>query len=114
VLFTSSLMGIFGAIYYWFPKMFARFMNEFWGKVHFVLSFTFANGVFFPMHILGTAGMRRRIPDITAANLESPLLTLNQVMTVSAILLGLSQLIFVVNFLLSIFFGKPATERNPW
>src|SRR5205809_903672 len=106
VLFTSSLMGIFGAIYYWFPKMFARFMNEFWGKVHFFLSFTYANGVFFPMHILGTAGMRRRIPDLTATALESPLLTLNQVMTISAILLGLSQIIFVINFLFSIFLGK--------
>jgi cytochrome c oxidase subunit I len=114
VLFTSSLMGIFGAIYFWFPKMFARFMNEFWGKVHFFLSFTFANGVFFPMHILGTAGMRRRIPDITATALESPLLTLNQLMTISAILLGLSQIIFVINFLLSIFLGKECAERNPW
>lgn len=114
VLFTSSLMGIFGGIYYWYPKMFGRFMNEFWGKVHFVLSFVFANGVFFPMHILGTAGMRRRIPDITATAFESPLLTLNQVMTVSAILLGLSQIIFVINFLLSLFFSTPTTERNPW
>ncbi|MCS6897805.1 MAG: cbb3-type cytochrome c oxidase subunit I [Nitrospira sp.] len=114
VLFTSSLMAIFGGIYYWFPKMFARFMNETWGKVHFVLSFVFANGVFYPMHILGTAGMRRRIPDITAAAIESPLLTLNQFMTISAILLGLTQIIFVANFMLSIFFGKPATDRNPW
>ncbi len=114
VLFTSSLMGIFGAIYYWFPKMFGRFMNEFWGKVHFVCSFVFANGVFFPMHILGTAGMRRRIPDITATALESPLITLNQIMTISAICLGLSQIIFVINLLLSLFFGKQTTERNPW
>ncbi len=114
VLFTSSLMGIFAAIYYWFPKMFARFMNEFWGKVHFVLSFVFANGVFYPMHILGTAGMRRRIPDVTAAVLESPLVTLNQIMTISALLLGLSQLIFLANFLLSLFLGKQTAERNPW
>jgi cytochrome c oxidase subunit 1 len=114
VLFTSSLMGIFAAIYYWFPKMFGRFMNEFWGKVHFAASFLFANGVFFPMHILGTAGMRRRIPDITATALESPLLTLNQIMTVSALLLGLAQLIFLVNFLLSLLFGTQTTERNPW
>src|SRR5262245_4037456 len=114
VLFTSSLMGIFAGIYYWFPKMFGRFMNEFWGKMHFVLTFAFANGVFYPMHILGTAGMRRRIPDVTAAVLESPLITLNQVMTISAILLGLTQLIFVTNFLLSLFLGKQTTERNPW
>src|SRR5262249_16910842 len=114
VLFTSSLLGIFAGIYYCFPKMVGRFMNEFWGKMHFVLTFAFANGVFYPMHILGTAGMRRRIPDVTAAVLESPLITLNQVMTISAILLGLTQLIFVTNFLLSLFLGKQTTERNPW
>src|SRR5213593_1427430 len=39
VLFTSSLFGIFGAIYFWFPKMFGRMMNETWGKVHFFLTF---------------------------------------------------------------------------
>src|SRR5262245_48899752 len=114
VLFASSLMGIFAGIYYWFPKMFGRLLNERWGKMHFVLTFAFANGVFYPMHILGTAGMRRRIPDVTAAVLESPLITLNQVMTISAILLGLTQLIFVTNFLLSLFLGKQTTERNPW
>src|SRR5215216_334636 len=51
VLFTSSLMGIFGGIYYWYPKMFGRMMNENLGKVHFLLTFIFANCVFFPMHM---------------------------------------------------------------
>lgn len=113
VLFTSSLMGIFGAIYFWYPKMFGRYMNEFWGKVHFAGSFVFGNMVFFPMHILGVGGMRRRIPDITATVLESPLLALNQFVTVSALALGLWQLIFVANFVYSLFWGK-AAERNPW
>src|SRR5262249_39700338 len=70
VLFASSLFGIFGAIYFWFPKMFGRMMNEPLGKVHFALTFIAANCVFFPMHILGTAGLRRRIPDITATVYE--------------------------------------------
>jgi cytochrome c oxidase subunit 1 len=114
VLFTSSLMGIFGAIYYWYPKMFGRFMNEFWGKVHFVGSFIFSNGAFFPMHILGTAGMRRRIADPTLSSLEAPLISLNQFISVCAIMLGLWQLIFLCNFLGSLFFGRRTTERNPW
>lgn len=113
VLFTSSLFGIFGGIYFWYPKMFGRFMNETWGKVHFFLTFIFANGIFFPMHVLGVAGLRRRIPDITAGTLERPLLTLNQFMSISAILLGLVQIIFVINFVWSLFRGKVAGP-NPW
>jgi len=114
VLFTSSLFGIFGAIYYWYPKMFGRFMSEGWGKVHFTLTFIFGNATFFPMHILGTAGMRRRIPDTLLAAHESPLLALNQFISVSALLLGASQLVFVINFFGSLFFGKRTTDRNPW
>ena len=113
VLFTSSLFGIFGAIYFWYPKMFGRMMNETWGKVHFTLTFIAGNCVFFPMHILGIAGLRRRIPDITAGALERPLLPLNQFITISAIILGLVQIIFVVNFLVSLFRGK-ICDRNPW
>jgi cytochrome c oxidase subunit 1 len=113
VLFTSSLFGIFAGIYYWFPKMFGRLMNERWGKVHFFFTFIFGNFVFFPMHILGVAGLRRRIADITLANIEAPLLTLNQFMSISAFLLGLAQIIFVVNFFYSLFRG-PVAGRNPW
>src|SRR5918911_2660727 len=52
VLFGGSLFAIFGAITYWYPKMFGRIMNPFWGKVHFWLTFVFFNLVFFPMHSL--------------------------------------------------------------
>jgi len=113
VLFSSSLHGIFGAIYYWFPKMFGRAMNETWGKVHFAITFVAGNCVFFPMHILGIAGLRRRIPDITAASNEAPLLAINQFITISAIILGLTQIIFVINFFYSLFWG-PRVGRNPW
>jgi cytochrome c oxidase subunit 1 len=89
-------------------------MNETWGKVHFALSFVLGNAVFFPMHILGTAGMRRRIPDITATAFEAPLLSLNQFMTICALMLGATQIIFLLNFLLSLFFSKKVTDRNPW
>ena len=63
VLFAGTAMGVFGAIYFWFPKMFGRTMNEFWGKVHFFLTFIFLNGTFFPMHILGAVGQPRRLAD---------------------------------------------------
>src|SRR5207244_23782 len=63
VLFMSSIFGIFGAFYFWFPKMFGRMMNDRWGKVHFALTFIFSNCVFFPMHIIGIAGHPRRSSD---------------------------------------------------
>ncbi len=96
VLFASSLMGIFAGLYYWFPKMFGRKLNETWGKVHFTITFIAGNCVFFPMHLLGTAGLRRRISDITMSHLEAPLLGLNQFISISAFVLF------------------PVAGKNPW
>src|SRR5262249_25951840 len=90
-----------------------RMMNEPLGKVHFALTFIAANCVFFPMHILGTAGLRRRIPDITATVYESPLLDLNRFISISAFVLGTVQLIFIAHFFYSLFRG-PVASRNPW
>ena len=59
-LFGGSTFGIFAGLYYWFPKMFGRLMNETLGKVHFALSFVFFNGTFFPMHIVGMHAQPRR------------------------------------------------------
>ena len=56
VLFAGTAMAVFGAIYFWFPKMFGRMMNETLGKIHFFFTFIFLNGTFFTMHILGAVG----------------------------------------------------------
>jgi cytochrome c oxidase subunit 1 len=113
VLFMSSLFGIFGAIYFWFPKMFGRLMNEFWGKVHFALTFVFSNCVFYPMHIIGIMGHPRRYYDPTIFNYLEHAQPLNVFMTVSALLLGLAQIVFFANFAYSLFWG-PKAGRNPW
>jgi len=113
VLFMSGLFGIFGAIYFWYPKMFGRMMNETWGKVHFALTFLFSNGTFYPMHIIGVVGHPRRYYDSTLYGTWEHLRGLNQFMTICAILLGFSQLIFLANFFLCLFRGKKA-DRNPW
>src|SRR6266542_3837139 len=97
VLFASSLFGIFGGIYYWFPKMFGRMMNDNLGKVHFFLTFVLGNCTFFPMHLVGIMGLRRRIPDVTAGILERNTLDLNIFMSLSALALGTAQLIFLAN-----------------
>jgi cytochrome c oxidase subunit 1 len=113
VLFASSLFGIFGGVYYWYPKMFGRLMNETWGKVHFALTFILGNCVFFPMHIIGTAGHHRRIFDPTQYEWLRPLQGLNEFMSVSAFLLFAAQIIFVINFFWSLFRGQVAGP-NPW
>jgi cytochrome c oxidase subunit I len=113
VLFSGTAMGVFGAIYFWYPKMFGRSMNEFWGKVHFFLTFIFLNGTFFPMHILGAVGFPRRLADPYHYPTFAHLQPLNAFITVCAIGMVASQIIFALNFILSIFFG-PRVDRNPW
>jgi cytochrome c oxidase subunit 1 len=113
VVFGGSIFGAFAAIYYWFPKLFGRTMNETLGKIHFFPTFLFFNGTFFPMHILGVGGMMRRIYNPTQYEFLQPLQHWNVFITVSAILLGVAQIVFAVNFLWSLFKGKKA-ESNPW
>ena len=61
VLFGGSILGLFGGIYYWWPKIFGKMLNDTLGKWHFWLTFIGFNLTFGPMHILGLEGMPRRI-----------------------------------------------------
>jgi cytochrome c oxidase subunit 1 len=114
VMAIAPLFAAFAGLYYWFPKMFGRFMNETLGKIHFWISFVGVYCVFFPMHILGIGGQIRRIYDPTAYNFLLPLQPLNTFVSISAFVLGATQLIFLLNFFVSIYAGKRATENNPW
>ncbi|HUF88696.1 MAG TPA: cbb3-type cytochrome c oxidase subunit I [Gemmatimonadota bacterium] len=113
VLFGGSLFAIFAGIYFWFPKFFGRMMNPTLGKIHFLLTFVFYNLVFFPMHNLGLDGMMRRIYDPNQYEYMVPLQPMNTLISVAALLLGAAQLIFVVNFVWSLWRGEKAPP-NPW
>ncbi len=113
IVFGGTLFAIFGGLYFWFPKMFGRMMNETWAKVHWALTFVAFNCVFFPMHILGEGGHMRRIAEPMKYEFLQPLQPINVFITWSAFVLGASQLIFMANFFGSMFFGKKA-ESNPW
>lgn len=113
VLFGATLFGVFGAIYFWFPKMFGRMMNEPLGKIHFVLTFIGFNFTFFPMHLLGVAGFPRRYADPYHFEYLHHLLDLNRFMTGAALLMGFAQFILLANFFGSMFLGKKC-GRNPW
>ncbi len=113
VLFAGTAMAVFGAIYFWFPKMFGRMMHDGWGKVHFFLSFVLTQCVFFPMHMLGAGGFPRRLADPYHYDSFSHMQPLNQFITFSALALGATQIIFASNFIYSLFYG-PKCGRNPW
>jgi cytochrome c oxidase subunit 1 len=113
IMAGAALFGVFGATAYWFPKMFGRTMNETLGKLHFWLTFLAYYCVFFPMHYVGLAGHMRRIYDPYQYTFLKDLQPINQFITISAFVLGSSQLIFLVNLLWSAFKGKKAGE-NPW
>ena len=113
VLFGSTLFGVFAGIQFWFPKMWGRMMNDTVAKIHFVLTFIGFNVTFFPMHMLGVAGMPRRYADPYHFEYLSHLLPLNQVMTAAAFMMGIAQFLLLGNFVFSIFLG-PKCGRNPW
>ena len=112
-LFSAVVFGGFAGIYFWFPKMFGRMMNETLGKVHFWLTLIFFNATFFPMHILGLGGMMRRIANPMQYQFLQPLQPINVFITFSAILLLVAQIPFAVNFVWGLVAGRRA-ERNPW
>ena len=113
VLFGASTFGIFAAIYFWYPKMFGRMMNEKLGLVHFFLTFIFFNCTFFAMHILGIAGMPRRVAEFRNYSSFAHFDSMNKFISVSAFLLGLAQLPFIINFIGSWIWGAKA-PNNPW
>ncbi len=114
VVAPGTIFALFAGIYFWFPKITGRRMNEFWGKVHFWPTLLFMNGVFLPMLIQGLAGVNRRLYDGGAYYAHAQdVLFLNKAMTHSALALAVVQIPFIVNFFYSIWFGRKV-ESNPW
>jgi cytochrome c oxidase subunit I len=112
-LISNVFFGGFAGLYFWFPKMFGRMMNDTLGKLHFWLTFIFFNAIFGPMHLVGLGGMMRRISNPTQYDFLKPVEPLNIFITLMAILLIVSQIVFIVNFFWSLFAGKVAAA-NPW
>ncbi len=121
IVAPGTIFAIFAGVYHWFPKASGRMMNDFLGRVHFVLSFIFINGIFTPMFLQGMLGMHRRWYDGGASydlisngvvwGLSG--IKWNTVISISAWCLGLSQIPFIFNFFWSLKFGQKV-GRNPW
>jgi cytochrome c oxidase subunit 1 len=110
VLFGGAIMGIFAGIYYWFPKMTGRLLNERLGKLHFWLTVIAMNVTFFPMHFVGLLGMPRRVYTY-APNMGFD--WMNMLSTIGVFGIAAAVLVFIWNFLSSVRNGAVAGS-DPW
>lgn len=113
VMGISALYGLFAGVYHWFPKMYGKMMNKNLGYVHFWVTAIGAYGVFFPMHFIGMAGLPRRYYTNSAFPYFDDLADTNVLISVFAFVAAAGQLVFLYNFIHSIFYGKKAVQ-NPW
>ena len=114
VVAPGTIFALFAGIYYWFPKVTGRRMNELLGKIHFFGSFICINGIFMPMFIQGLHGVNRRLYDGGMQYMNAqPVLHWNQFMSYSSWGLMFFQIFFIINFFWSIKRGKPASA-NAW
>jgi cytochrome c oxidase subunit 1 len=111
VLFGGSVFGIFGGLFYWFPKMSGRRLNETLGKIQFWLMLIGMNLAFFPMHILGIIGMPRRQYTYPSGLGWSGL---NLTASIGVGILFIAILVFLVNWFITIFFTPANAESDPW
>jgi cytochrome c oxidase subunit 1 len=112
--FHYTIMGglvfaFMAGVYYWLPKMMGIKLNQTLGKWHFWTMFIFFNATFLPLFAVGMAGQPRRVYEY-ARNLT----TLNDWVSISSFLLGVSILIFLINFVYSTVIARVREQGNPW
>jgi cytochrome c oxidase subunit 1 len=113
VMGVAATFAMLGALFFWFPKMFGRHLDERLGKTHFWLTFVGVYGVFMPMHWLGLmshSGMAAGNPAVTLAKASF----LQSLITISILFTTAAQTFFVANFVLSLRCGGVPAEANPW
>jgi cytochrome c oxidase subunit 1 len=114
VVAPGTIIALFAGIYYWFPKITGRTLSDTLGKIHFWGTIIFMNGIFMPMFIQGLAGVSRRLYDGGQIyQFAEPVIHYNQFMSISAWLLALAQIPFIVNLFLSWKRGRQVNS-NPW
>jgi cytochrome c oxidase subunit 1 len=110
-----AIIATFAGVYFWYPKMFGRMMNETLGKIHFWGTIIAFNCIFIPLFFTGAAGDQRRVfsyqnfPDSNTPIMQN----LRLMATISLVVMLLFQIPFLYNFFSSMFRGKRA-EKNPW
>jgi cytochrome c oxidase subunit I len=108
VMVGGTVMGFFGALHFWFPKMFGKMLNETIGKISWFLVFVGFNVTFFPQFFMGVEGMPRRYA--TYLPKFQPMMELS---TIGSWILGLGMLIILINVIRSLLNGEKAPQ-NPF
>ena len=108
-----AIIAVFAGLYYWFPKMYGRMMNETLGKIHFWGTIIGFNGIFIPLFFLGAAGQHRRIYDYSKFPDLAGMQEWRSFATVFLLIMLASQVFFLWNFFYSMFKGEKA-GKNPW
>jgi cytochrome c oxidase subunit 1 len=111
VLFGGSVFAVFGGIYYWFPKMTGKFLDETLGNIHFWLMLIGMNLAFMPMHVLGLKGMPRRIAEYQSGQGWE---VWNLISTVGAFLIALSFVFFIINLVKTLKMAPVTAGDDPW
>lgn len=114
VMGVASFFGMFAGVYHWFPKMFGRYLNNTLGYIHFWVTIIGAYLIFWPMHYEGLAGMPRRYYDYSNWESFKMFGGLNEFISFVALIVFATQLLFIFNFIYSIFKGRKVTTTNPW
>jgi len=114
VMAVSPVLAVFGAVYHWYPKITGRMLNESLGKFHFWVTFVGLYCIYYPMHYLGILGVPRRyyangVTDFIPESAQ----TMNAAISIAAIIVASTQLVFLYNLAVSSTRGKPAGD-NPW
>ncbi len=114
VMGVSPILVVFGAIYHWYPKITGRLLDERLGKIHFWATFLGTYAIYLPMHYLGIMGMPRRYFAMgDTAFIPESAQTMNAGITIAALFVGVMQLLFLYNLIVSLRKGKEAGP-NPW
>jgi cytochrome c oxidase subunit 1 len=114
VMGVSPVLVVFGAIYHWYPKMTGRMYNETLAKWHFWLTFLGTYSLYLPMHYIGFLGVPRRYFAMgDTAFMPDSAITLNSSMTISALIIAATQVIFLYNIMVSLKKGEKSGP-NPW
>ena len=114
VMGVAATFAILGALFFWFPKLFGRRLNEPIGKIHFWLTFAGVYCVFMPMHWLGLVAHSRISSGGALASVAAAGSAIRIFITVAILLTVFAQGIFLINFLWSLFRGEKVPEYNPW
>ena len=114
VMGVSPVLVVFGAIYHWYPKITGRMYNETLAKWHFWLTFLGTYSLYLPMHYIGFLGVPRRYFAMgDTAFIPESAQALNASMTISALAIAVTQILFIYNIIVSLKKGEPAGP-NPW